>query len=233
MYKKKQIRIRLLLVSGMILLLTGSCEKSTDNSDSSITVTDIDGNVYKTVTIGTQVWMKENLRVKRYRNGDVIPNVYDGQEWTALTTGAYAVYGNVSYEPATYGYLYNWYAVNDPRNIAPEGWHVPTIAEWTTLNNYLGVNSTGGIMKEREYDHWEYPNKGATNSSGFTALPGGWRFGSGAGDYEGLGDFACWWSSSLGPNYLPFYFLLTSFTSDMTHNETPATTGNSVRCIKD
>jgi uncharacterized protein (TIGR02145 family) len=235
MSKKIQFSVCLPVISGLILFLISSCEKNTGNSDinPSVPVTDIDGNVYKTVTIGTQVWMRENLRVTRYRNGDVIPNVYDGGQWVALTTGAYATYGNISNEPATYGRLYNWYAVSDPRNIAPDGWHVPTEAEWTTLNNFLGVQSTGGMMKEREYDHWEYPNKGATNSSGFTALPGGFRMNSGAGSYEGLGNFACMWSSGVDPNYLPYGFLLTYFTTEMTHDKTPATYGMSVRCIKD
>jgi uncharacterized protein (TIGR02145 family) len=138
------------------------------------TVTDIDGNIYHTVTIGTQVWMVENLKTTKYRNGDPIPNV-TGNAWAALTTGAYCWYNNdaATYK-ATYGALYNWYAVADSRNIAPTGWHVPTDAEWTTLTTFLGGESVaGGKLKETGTNHWTSPNTGATNETGFTALPGG------------------------------------------------------------
>ncbi len=140
------------------------------------TVTDIDGNVYHTVTIGTQVWMVENLKVTKYRNGDPIPNITDGTQWNNLTAGAYCSYDNNAANVSTYGQLYNWYAVNDSRNICPAGWHVPTDAEWTTLTTFLGGESVaGGKMKEAGSAHWALPNTGATNESGFTALPGGWR----------------------------------------------------------
>ena len=157
------------------------------------TVTDIDGNVYKTITIGTQTWMAENLKTTKYRNGDPIPNV-TGSGWVALVTGAYCWYDN---DAATYkstlGALYNWFAVNDERSIAPIGWHVPTDAEWTTLTTFFGgLTNVGNYLKETGTTHWSTPNL-ATNSSGFTALPGGRRDYHG-GSYSSEG--GTWWSNS-------------------------------------
>lgn len=143
-------------------------------SDCPPTVTDYDGNVYQTVLIGDQCWMMENLKVTHYRNGDPIPHVTDGVTWGNLTSGAYCNYNNDEGNVATYGRLYNWYAVDDSRNIAPAGWHVPSDAEWQTLVDYLGGDAVaGGKMKEAGTTHWASPNTGATNESGFTALPGG------------------------------------------------------------
>jgi uncharacterized protein (TIGR02145 family) len=143
------------------------------------TMTDQDGNVYKTITIGTQTWMAENLRTTKYRDGTAIHNVTDNTAWVALTTGAYCTYNNTTDTVviATYGRLYNWYAATDAHNIAPTGWHLPTDAEWTTLTTYLGGESVaGGKMKETGTSHWITPNAGATNESGFTTLPSGGRF---------------------------------------------------------
>ncbi len=168
-------------------------QKTTDKTTGP--VTDIDGNVYQTVTIGTQVWMKENLKVTHYRNGEAIPNVTDSTDWEALTTGAYCEYNNDVNNVATYGRLYNWYAVSDSRNIAPAGWHVPTDADWQTLIDFLeGDAVAGGEMKEAGFVHWVSPNTGATNGSGFSLLPGGYR--SGSGDYDSLGQRAYFWSST-------------------------------------
>jgi uncharacterized protein (TIGR02145 family) len=136
------------------------------------TVTDIDGNVYTTITIGTQVWTVENLKTSRYRNGVSIPNVTDDAAWAAQTTGAYCNYNNNEGNVATYGRLYNWYAVADANNVAPAGWHVPSYAEWDVLRNYLGGMYIAGQSK-RSRLAWLSPNTGADNSSGFTALPGG------------------------------------------------------------
>jgi uncharacterized protein (TIGR02145 family) len=159
-------------------------------------ITDIDGNVYNTVTIGTQTWMVENLKTTKYRNGDAIPNVTVDASWAALVTGAYCWYNNdaATYK-ATYGALYNWYAVTDSRNIAPTGWHVPTDAEWTTLTTFLGGESVaGGQLKETGTSHWISPNTGATNSTGFTAFSGGTRFSNGT--FNAFGSLGYWWSST-------------------------------------
>ena len=158
-------------------------------------VTDIDGNVYETVIIGEQEWTVTNLKVRHYRNGDPIPTGLSDSQWSSTTAGAYAVYDNNESNADTYGYLYNWYAVDDSRNIAPEGWHVPTDAEWTILTDYLGGSSVaGGKMKETGTEHWNSPNTGATNESGFTALPGGCRY-YGGGYYD-MGNFCYFWSST-------------------------------------
>ena len=157
------------------------------------TVTDIDGNVYNTVTIGTQVWMKENLKTTHYSNSDGIPNVTNAAAWGGLTSGAYCCYDNDTANAAIYGLLYNWYAVVDNRNIAPEGWHVPADSDWTTLIDYLGGSSVaGGKMKDTVATYWSSPNEGADNSSGFTGLPGGDRVTNGS--FFLLHDYGFFWS---------------------------------------
>jgi len=172
------------------------------------TMMDIDGNVYRTVTIGTQVWMKENLKTTRYRDGTPIACVTGNSAWAALTTPAYCYYNNDSAgNKATYGALYNWHVVDpaNPRQIAPAGWHVPTAADWATLADRLGGEYVaGGKMKEAGTAHWQAPNTNATNSSGFTALPGGYRSDIGLCEgmgYASYGNFGYWWSSTpdVGP----------------------------------
>jgi uncharacterized protein (TIGR02145 family) len=161
------------------------------------TVTDIDGNVYKTVTIGSQVWMAEDLKTTRYRNGDLIgttsPATLDiGSEDSPKYQWAYA--GDES-KVATYGRLYTWFAVTDGRNIAPAGWHVPTDAEWMTLTEHLGGKKVAqGKLKEAGTTHWDSPNTEATNGSGFTAIPGGNRWPDGR--FLGIGDFTHWWTAT-------------------------------------
>jgi uncharacterized protein (TIGR02145 family) len=134
------------------------------------TVTDYDGNVYNTVTIGTQIWLKENLRVTHYNNGDSLPNVTDNVEWTGLSTGAYCNDSNDTTNVVAYGRIYNWFAVHDSRKLCPEGWNTPKNGDWAKLSGYLG-SQAGGKMKETGTAHWLFPNTGASNQSGFTALP--------------------------------------------------------------
>lgn len=163
------------------------------------TITDIDGNVYSTVVIGKQIWIQENLRVTKYRNGDAIENVIDDTEWSMLETGAWCYYTNDSQYDDPYGKLYNSFAITDARRICPKGWHVPSDDEWTALENFLGVGSAGAALKESGTTHWLSPNTGATNSSGFTALPGGYRGGTGVFPFVGidnLGSHGLWWSST-------------------------------------
>ena len=129
------------------------------------------------VVIGSQTWMDKNLDVVAYQNGDLIPQVSDPTAWAALTTGAWCYYNNDPTTEAVYGKLYNWYAVNDPRGLAPQGWHIPTNAEWTTLANTLGGASiAGGKMKTPCTALWNSPNTGATGESGFKARPSGFRY---------------------------------------------------------
>ncbi len=233
MKKRTNIWIYTLALMGVLLMLTGSCKKKSDNNNPpSNTVTDIDGNVYHTVTIGTQVWMVENLKVTQYRNGDPIQYVTDGTAWTNLTTGAYCDYNNTSGNGATYGKLYNWYAVDDSRNIAPTGWHVPTDAEWTTLTDYLGGESVaGGKLKETGSTHWVSPNIGADNSSGFWALPGGTRDGNN-GSFGNLGVHGDWWSATVNGN-IAWDRDVFNYDATVSHGSDIKKDGNSVRCVRD
>jgi len=169
-------------------------------------VTDIDGNRYNSVIIGTQEWTVENLKVSKYSDGTPIQLVYLSQpeQWGALTSGASCYYNNTAANSTTYGVLYNWYAVvgmhdtdaNTPnKSLAPNGWHVPTDAEWTTLTTYLGGESiAGGKMKSTGITLWASPNTGATNESGFSAIPGGFRDRS--IDFSDIRFTAYWWSST-------------------------------------
>ena len=177
MKTKSKVFIYLFAMLGMTLLISVSCKKKNDDTNNPpvTTVTDQDGNVYHTVTIGTQVWMVENLKTTKYRNGDGIQNVTDSIAWWNLTSGAYCIYRNDVNNLATYGRLYNWYAVIDSRKLTPAGWHIPTDAEWTTLTDYLG-STCGDKLKEKGPNHWGGDNT-ATNETGFTALPGGNRAG--------------------------------------------------------
>jgi uncharacterized protein (TIGR02145 family) len=213
-------------ISGFLMLLTGSCKKSSDNAG----ITDIDGNVYHSISIGTQVWLVENLSVKHYRNGDVIPSVTDGTTWSSLSTGAYCDYDNSEGNSLTYGRLYNYFTVTDSRGLCPTGWHVPGASEFTTLTAYLGGETVaGGKLKETGTAHWQTPNEGATDESGFKALPGGYRFDTGA--FDGIGSYADFWALT-EPEV--WRLNLRYDTQDLTIiNLVPKNYGFSVRCIKD
>ena len=137
-------------------------------------VTDIDGNIYKTVTIGNLEWTSENLNVSCYRNGDVIPQVQDKEEWKNLSSGAWCYYQNDSAKGGTFGKLYNWFAINDPRGLAPEGWHIPSDSEWAQTVDFVGGYLVAGA-KFKSTELFKSPNKGATNETGFTAIPSGIR----------------------------------------------------------
>lgn len=222
------------VVMAMLLMFAGSCKKNeaTNDPTQSGTVTDIDGNVYNTVTIGTQVWMVENLKTTKYRDGHIISNIPDETEWTNLTSGAYCNYNNEAINSITDGRLYNWYAVSDIRNITPKGWHVPTDAEWTILIDFLGgIYKACGKLKESGTIHWKSPNEGADNESGFTALPGGYRTQSGFFLLYGAG--GCWWSSTPINTDLVWYYNLPFHDNIIARNVFKKSNGLSVRCIKD
>lgn len=188
---------------------------------------------YPTVSICCQTWMTRNLDVATYRNGDPIPKVTDGAAWTNLTTGAYCYYNNDSTTyAAVYGKLYNWYAVVDPRGLAPEGWHIPSDFEWTTMSACLGGDDlAGGMMKEYGTEHWNAPNPNAGNLANFTALGGGYRYYQGS--FFNVLDSGCFWSSTVAGIYDAWNRILSNATDDnvRTFNEKPC--GFSVRCIKD
>jgi uncharacterized protein (TIGR02145 family) len=156
------------------------------------TFTDVEGTIYKTVKIGNQIWMAENLNVSHYSNGDLIPQIESKSEWANLTIGAWCYYNNDPENGAIYGKLYNWYAVNDTRGLAPAGWHIPSDEDWQTLTNYLGGESIAvNKLIEVGTAHWNEPNTWATNETGFSALPGGYRFSDGTCDDIGKAGYWC------------------------------------------
>lgn len=191
----------------MVVLILGSlvfsCDKNPSKGIPANTMMDIDGNIYDIVQIGEQWWMAENLRVTHYRNGDPIPSIIQDSDWTSQTEGGYCVYQNDDGLKEIYGLLYNWAVLDDARCVVPEGWHVPSEEEWMTLVAYLGgVEVAGGKLKETESGQWNDPNVGATNESGFCALPGGQR--GFAGIFEGMGEYGLYWTSTqlVGDRYI-------------------------------
>jgi uncharacterized protein (TIGR02145 family) len=199
-----------------------------------LSISDIDGNVYNVIRIGTQLWTKENLRVARYSNGDLIPDVTDTLTWNHLSTGAYCDYDNTPSNSETYGKLYNWYAVDETRNLCPVGWHVPKGAELSVMLTYRGWDLTsGGKLKETGTSHWAIPNTGATDETGFTALPGGLRASYG---FINLTTQGLWWTardSWFTADTHPTILILFSERSDFNATIAIKTTGMSVRCVRD
>lgn len=198
------------------------------------TITDIEGNVYAIVTIGTQTWMAENLKTTKYNDGTNIPLVTSSTTWGTLSTPAYCWLNNdeATYK-ATYGALYNWYAINTGK-LCPSGWHMPSNTEWTTLQDYLGGQSiAGGKLKETGTTHWNSPNTGATNEVNFTALPGGGR--GGAGEFNPTGNYGYWWTAN-GHSVDPLYawgFILPYNSAAVTRADYYyKRDGFSVRCLK-
>lgn len=217
-------------ISGVLLtiIMIQSCKKETDPA-----IIDIDGNSYTSVTIGTQVWMGENLKVTKYRNGDLIGTTTPATlDITGEITPKYqwAFDGNEN-NVAVYGRLYTWYAVNDSRNICPIGWHVPSFDEWKTLRDFLGgENVAGGKLKETGTSHWYSPNEGATNITGFKAIPGGRKYG---GLFEGIGVGNLLWSSTVEPNNSKPYFMQMDYAYGYLLWDFEDKISVSVRCLKD
>jgi len=221
----------LFLLMGLILVFTSSCKKDDNNDDN--TVTDVEGNVYKTVKIGSQIWMSENLRTTKYNDGTSISNVTDAGEWSAITAGAYCNYKNTSNLDTinTFGRLYNWYAVNTDK-LAPKGWHVPTDTEWATLTDFLGGEDVaGGKLKETGTTHWSSPNIGATNETGFTALPGGGRGSNGNFYYIGL--YGDWWSATQSTSNIWCRRIYYDGSTVGRSSYIYKTFGFGIRCVKD
>jgi uncharacterized protein (TIGR02145 family) len=192
------------------------------------TVKDIDGNVYQTICIGNQTWMVENLKVSRYRNGDPIPNIKNDKEWSELNIGGWCNYANDISFDSNYGKLYNFFAVDDKRGLAPQGWHVPSDEEWDELILFLdGIDLAGGKLKEAGLIHWKSPNVGATNKSGFNALPGGSR--SYEGMFEYISERIYLWSSCEAW----YRFIYNDNSRVQMDCYCGKKSGFSVRCIKD
>ena len=225
---------------GLLIIFTNSCKK--DESNTSNTITDIDGNVYHSATIGTQVWLVENLKTTKYNDGTAIPNITADATWGAENTGAYCDYSNTPGNSTTYGRLYNWYAVdnnvatkvasNGGKNVCPISWHVPSDAEWTTLTTFLGGETVAsGKLKETGTTHWTFPNTGATNETGFTAPPGGLRVYF-AG-YSTIGNSGLWWSSTEFSAADALYRIMNVNDPNVFRVDGYKQYGYSVRCVKD
>ena len=187
---------------------------------------------FSSVRIGDQVWMVRNLDIDQYRNGDPIPEVKDPLAWPNLTTGAWCYYDNDPANGKVYGKLYNWYAVIDPRGLAPAGWHIPSDAEWTTVEKSLGGTSVaGGKMKEAGILHWKTPNTGGDNSSGWVGLPGGQR--SSIGYFNSVKEVGYWWTSSEGNTPLALLHIMSYADGRSLGTVSDRHIGYSVRCVKD
>ena len=241
----------------LVLSISTSCTKTEDlpglgtedlpglgSAGGTVTVTDIDGNLYNTVKIGTQVWMVENLKTTKYKDGTAIPNVTDDTAWAALTTPAYCWYNNDdSTHKATYGALYNWYTVNTGK-LAPAGWHVATDAEWTTLLNYVftaNLGTSGSVGKALAATvNWSASTfAGAigndlykNNRTGFSALPGAGRYGINGGFYD-LGRSGSWWTATKFGTYSAWGRDMYYYDSDVSRYISAQTNGYSVRCLRD
>ena len=197
-----------------------------------VRVKDADGNLYRTVTIYTQVWMAENLKTTKYDDGTDIPLVTENTAWYNLATPGYCWYNNdATTNKNVYGALYNWYTVNSGK-LCPSGWHVPTDVEWTTMISRIGGAPTaGGKLKESGTIHWSSPNTGATNETGFTALPGGGR--NSSGNFSKIHQMGFWWSSTESSSTVALYQTMNSNSSSIDSSSDNKKTGFSVRCLKD
>jgi len=218
---------KLLALVAVILIMVVSCKKT----DEPETVTDIDGNVYKTVVIGTQSWMAENLKTTKLNDGTSIQVETGDTEWEALVIPGYCWYDNneATYKN-TYGALYNWNAVITGK-LCPSGWHVPSQSEWETLrDNVGGENLAGGKLKEKGTVHWNSPNTGASDEFGFTALPGGERYQY--GDYGYLGINNNFWSTTIGPGTNPLAVRMYHDSQIFHMSEFHKGRGLSVHCVK-
>lgn len=223
--KMQHKNLKLFAVAVLFLTCLTGCHRNS--------VKDIEGNVYNTVTIGTQVWMTENLKTTKYNDGSEIPKVTDNETWAALKTPAYSWYNNDSAQnKKEYGAIYNWYAVNTNK-LCPTGWHVPSDPEWMTLTNFLeqDFRGAGGKLKEAGTAHWKSPNSGATNESGFTALPGGYRSLEGVFNFQGVS--AYWWSSTEYNESSILFWNVRYKNGNFYRIRSEKYCGFSVRCVRD
>lgn len=230
MKTKYRMWIYLLTLTALGLILTHCCLVCKEEASG---ITDIDGNVYDTITIGTQTWMVQNLKTTRYRNGDLIGTTSPATlNISTISNAQYQwAYDGKGSNVATYGRLYTWYTATDSRGVCPTGWHVPSNGEWTTLETFLGGGSVaGGKLKEIGTSHWNSPNTGATDYVGFSGLPGGWRDFSA---FEKLDSLGYWWSTSEFMSGFPLSRGLFYDRAELTVILGVGVLGNSIRCLKD
>ena len=238
--------LSLFLLIFIVFIFLFSCINDSTGPDDNSTVTDIDGNIYQTVQIGDQLWMAENLKVIHYRNGDVLPHLTNNDDWANTSSGAYCIYDNIPSNADIYGNLYNWYALADSRNIAPEGWHVPTDAEIMELEMALGMSESEanniGLRGTNEgsklaggADLWTngaLENDAEFGTSGFSALPGGYRHSS-YGYYHELSYSGCFWSSTESYSFYVWIRFLNYNNSGVGRGSSGKLNGFSVRCVRD
>ncbi len=227
------------ILIAITVLISGCSMLRTVEAEYDFTVTDIEGNVYKTVFIGDMEWMAENLRVTRYRDGSRITGGLTPGDWYSSTSGAYTQHDDDMGSAEIYGKLYNWYAVADERGLCPGGWHVPTDEDWKQLEIYLGLTSDdvdeygsrgtveGGKLKHVGVKYWTYPNEGATNETGFTALPGAYY---GGGYFIGL--LGGWWTSTERHEIASWNRMLDNYTAGIFRLSNDKWEGFSVRCVR-
>jgi uncharacterized protein (TIGR02145 family) len=235
MKTKGRIWINRLIALGLLIILWNNCKK--DLTDSVIIIPkDGDSSSYSYVSISSQVWLTHNLKARRYQNVDkIITTTPATLDISAEVTPKYHwAYGGDESNVDTYGRLYTWYAATDKRNLCPKGWHVPSDEEWTSmvsLEAMGGVDVGGGKLKEIGTTHWITPNSGATNETGFTALPGGYRFQYGR--FSDIGFSGFWWSSTENSDSTAYGWGLSSYNSQITRFTFKKRDGLAVRCIMD
>lgn len=244
---KQYLLFFLLFFSIPIFVHTLAQEQQTEQEEVIVAgqgITDRDGNRYNTVIIDNQEWMTQNLRTSHYANGDSIPQVTDRGEWADLSTGSWTYYNNDNYFVTHYGKLYNWYAVNDSRGLCPVGWRVPSDDDWKMLEQQLGMSESelqrmgtrgseeqiGGKLKSTDRQLWREPNRGASNESGFSGLPGGNR--SETGGFDGIGSMGLWWSSTEAGSGMAWMRLLSHDNANITKLYSDKRYGFSVRCFQ-
>ena len=222
------------VITFSICIIIFSCKKSSQDSNSILA--DIDGNKYELVLICNNTYTKTNLNVSKYRNGDIIPEVKNPNEWKNLTTGAWCYYDNDPINSGKFGKLYNYYAIVDSRGLAPVGYHIPSISEWGSLTSCLGDVQAGGIMKstgtlQSNSGLWLSPNLGATNTSLFTALPEGYRDKDGV--FGNVNLDGIFWSRSESTSINAWYLLLNANYANTGRYDNSKNYGFSVRLMKD
>lgn len=234
MKKTANLPAGMLIMATVILIIATGCKKEEEDP----IIKDGDGNIYTSVTIGTQVWLKENLKTTKYNDEAAITLVTDKTAWGIATSAAYCWYDNTVSKKDPYGALYNWYAVSTGK-LCPSGWHVPSESEWKVLVSFLGGETVaGGKLKttgtvEGGNGLWYQPNVDATNETGFSALPGGYR--GATGNFFDFGYGGTWWTSTEYPPDHAYWFYINNFEGRVgdTEDGSLKKDGFSVRCIKD
>lgn len=228
---KKSVLSSILFLGILLNLFTGCKKDGDDDPKPSVqTIKDIEGNVYKTISIGSQVWMAENLKTSKFRDGESIPNAPDNAQWHNYSTAAFCYYNNEASHQNTYGKLYNWYAANDTR-LCPAGYRVSTNADWEQLISFIGGGAMAGAkLKESGTSHW-LSNPGSTNETGFTALPGGYRQADGVFDL--MGNVGQWWTSTEQSGNYSWSKAIFGSESLIYSSAEEKKAGYAVRCIKE